>query len=68
MSRFPVRGCGRPIGNVEYIATIVDVTYSSLIFILERSSMSSFPLGSEPPDQFFYALGRVSFEAENIER
>jgi len=28
--------------------------------------MSSFPLGGEPPDRFFYALGRVSFEAENM--
>lgn len=27
--------------------------------------MASFPLGGEPPDRFFYALGRVSFEAEN---
>lgn len=28
--------------------------------------MSSFPLGGTPPDRFFYALGRVSFEAETV--
>jgi hypothetical protein len=28
--------------------------------------VSSFPLGGEPPDRFFHALGRVSFEAESV--
>jgi hypothetical protein len=28
--------------------------------------MPSFPLGVTPPDRFFYALGRVSFEAEKV--
>lgn len=34
--------------------------------ILERSNVSSFPLGGKAPDQFFHALGRVSFEAESV--
>lgn len=28
--------------------------------------MSSFPLGGKAPDQFFHALGRVSFETEGV--
>lgn len=28
--------------------------------------MSSFPLGGKAPDQFFHALGRVSFETESV--
>jgi hypothetical protein len=47
-------------------AAIISSLLTSPRAILERSNVSSFPLGGKAPEQFFHALGRVSFETERV--